>query len=428
MTDAPNPLSDTLLANLTDHASVSAQMSAEPLVAPVFVDTLAAQQTVDLKLAQAPVLGVDTEFIRETTFHPKLALIQLAFPDQSQQYILDTPALTLPSESELTQLKQKLLCANTVKIMHGCSEDIEIFLHFCEGAPENVFDTQIAAALLGERAQIGYDSLVAGILGAKVDKSATRSDWLKRPLTPVQISYAAADVAYLFPLYDTLNAALVKNGRRQWLTDEYQQLLYGLRNPVPATSFYQRLGLHWRLRGRALYVLQQMCIWREEQVRERNIPRSFLLSDAGLMAVAKLQYPTATQLRRLEEIKPGQWRRYGQEIVEALKRIIDQAPAKAGEDLPVIMPKPKKYRPLVKSLKAVVTKRAQALGLEASVLLGKRYLHQFLNMAEQQVKTQGGVDLSQLSGPPWLTGWRQEQVLTYLVDPLLAWLQAQEAQ
>lgn len=421
LTDVPNPLSETLLANLAVPQAVPAQT-----VSPVFVDTLAEQQSLDVELSKATALGVDTEFIRETTFHPKLALVQLALSAQSKQYILDVPALTVSDMPGLAVLKQKLLCGDTVKIMHGCSEDIEIFLQFCDGLPANVFDTQIAAALLGERAQIGYEGLVSGIFGVGVDKSATRSDWLKRPLSSEQITYAAADVVYLFPLYQALNAALIAKGREQWLVDEYQQLAYGLCNPVAPELLYQRLGLHWRLRGRALYVLQQLCIWREEQVRERNIPRSFLLSDAGLMAVAKLQHPTATQLRRLQEIKPGQWRRYGNDIVAALKSIIDQAPSRAGNDLPVIMPKPKKYRPLVKTLKTVVANRAQALGLEANVLLGKRYLHQFLNLAEEQVKAQGAVDLCQLSGAPWLQGWRRDQILSYLVDPLLAWLQSED--
>lgn len=418
LTDVPKPLSDALLESL----STSTTAYAPQQVSPVFVDSVVDQQKLDAKLQSAGILGVDTEFIRETTFHPALALVQLALPDEAVQYVVDVP--TLDQAQALDVFKQQLLSPSTIKVMHGCSEDIEIFMQFCDGVPANVFDTQIAAALLGERAQIGYDGLVAGLFSDVIDKSATRSDWLQRPLSAEQIKYAAADVTYLLPLYERLSAALEAKGRASWLADEYAQLAYSLSHSIPVASLYQRIGLHWRLRGLPLYVLQQLCIWREEQVRARNIPRSFLLNDAALLAVAKLSHPSATQIKRLEDVKPGQWRRYGDDIMAAVKNILENAPPKAGEDLPVIMPKPKKYRALVKQLKAVVSERAQILGLEPNVLLGKRYLHQFLELAERQARQTGAVDLAQLQGAPWLQGWRSREVLPHLVAPLLTWLKS----
>lgn len=425
LTDAPHTLPNTLLTAIPSQAHLTLPRP----VSPVFVDTAAEQTSLDAQLSQALVLGVDTEFIRESTFYPALALVQLAVPQQSEQYLVDVPTLadsrTEVGTEVLAVLKQQLCCANTVKVMHGCSEDIEIFQQFCGDLPKNVFDTQIAAALLGGRAQTGYDGLVAGLFGAQLDKSVTRSDWLKRPLTDKQLFYAAADVAYLLPLYDALREALAAKGRSQWLTEEYEQLAYSLQNPVPASLSYQRIGVHWRLRGRALYVLQQLCLWREKQVRLLNIPRSFLLSDAAIVAVAKSKQHSSAVLRRLPEIKPMQWRRYGKDLVVVLTEILANAPAGAGEDLPVILPKSKKYRPLVKSLKERVAQRASDLGIETNVLLGKRYLQKFLTLVEQQYHQQGSVDITQFSQAPWLQGWRQKVILADLVDPILAWLQAQ---
>jgi ribonuclease D len=429
LTEASNPFPDAFLAAVSDQDH---SVLPQP-VQPVFVDSLSDQQHLNTKLGAARQLGIDTEFIRETTFHPILALVQVALPNDPQQYLIDVPTLDVPTASSqeedsecLSQLKQCLLCPETQKVMHGCSEDIEIFMQFCGTVPQNIFDTQMAAALLGARVQTGYEGLVGCIFGGQIDKTVTRSDWLQRPLSAKQLFYAAADVTYLLPLQAVLENALRLKGRLAWLAQEYEQLSYSLMRPTLPELAYQRIGVHWRLRGRSLYVLQQLCIWREHQVRERNIPRSFLLSDAAVLALAKSYHLPPAQLRRLEDIKPIQWRRYGGEIVEALKAIVHNAPEHAGHDLPVILPRSKKYRQLVKQLKTLVANRAKALSLETNVLLGKRYLNQFLDLAQAQYQATQRIDLSQLSGPPWLSGWRQTEILSHLVGPLEAWLKAQE--
>ncbi|MEJ2743059.1 MAG: ribonuclease D, partial [Gammaproteobacteria bacterium] len=394
-----------------------APSSVSTQIQPVFVDTMEAFDALSSPLSQAELVGLDTEFIRETTFNPQLALLQIALPKHDCQYLLDV--LALP---DLGVCDEVMLSPGVMKVLHGCSEDLEIFFLRYGQVPSPIFDTQVAVALLGSRIQMGYDALVSGLLGSNVDKSETRSDWLKRPLSTQQLHYAATDVRYLLPLYEVLNQALLDRGRREWLDDEMAQLSYGFMNPSDPARLYQRVNQHWRLRGKALYVLQQLCIWRENQVRTRNIPRNFLVSDAALWAIAQEGVSTKIELKSIAALKPIQYRKYGDAILEAMSDMLANATEEAGNALPVRLPQPKKYRDIGKRIKRIVQARAAVLAIDPSLLLGKRLMMSFLRKTEKQYRRLGKVDLSQLSGQPWLHGWRQQAILSHLVEVVELWL------
>jgi len=398
---------------LRDRAS---QLAAESRSCrPVFVANEPALIELTDRLGQVDVVGLDTEFVRESTFTPSLALLQLSLPEHHNQYLIDAPAI-----GGIDGMFELLINPSLVKVMHGCSEDLEIFLHQHGALPASVFDTQIAASLLGARIQSGYNTLVSGLFGIEVDKTQTRSDWFQRPLSEKQLGYAATDVLYLLPLYAILNSVLIEIGRKQWLEDEIEQLLYNVQHPQKPELYYQKISNHWRLPPKALYLLQQLCLWREQEARRQNLPRGFIVCDSALPDIVKRTSLTMHSLRQIKAIKPAQLHKHGPGLLDCLQSARDKMPADAGQNLSVKKPLPKIYQPIIKRLKACVAKRAEQLQIDPSLLLGKRYMLQFFDQALKQFEATGRVTLDTMTQQPWQQGWRRREILELLVDPFIS--------
>ncbi|HEV7516781.1 MAG TPA: ribonuclease D, partial [Thermoanaerobaculia bacterium] len=197
-------------------------MAPPPLPQPVVaVESGAALAAAAAGWSGVQALALDTEFVRERTFFPRLGLVQVS--DGHAAYLVDPLAI-----ADLAPLAATLRAPGTIKVLHSASEDLEVFQRSLSAVPEPLFDTQIGAALAGVGASLGYQKLVATVLGVELGKGETRTDWLARPLSPAQRSYAAEDVAYLLPVYERLRAELLRLGRFDWALADSAALLAGL--------------------------------------------------------------------------------------------------------------------------------------------------------------------------------------------------------
>ena len=290
-----------------------------------FVDTPQALTELCQELQSADVIAVDTEFIREKTYYAKLCLIQVA--SDSVTACVDPLAL-----NNLDELLAILYSPDKLKLFHAAWQDLEIFSDLWERIPTPVFDTQIAAALLGFSDQIGYANLAEQLLGVQLDKTATRTDWSQRPLSPQQLAYAADDVNYLLQLYPIILQRLTKLGRNNWLEEDFTALTDPTSYAKSADLAWQRVSGHGRLKPRQLAALQRLAAWREQQARQRNKPRKWILSDDILLMLARhlpSDYATLAKVRGLPERLLNQ---SGEELIAA----INAALALADNALPTV--------------------------------------------------------------------------------------------
>ena len=224
-------------------------------------------------------LIIDTEFIRQTTYYPILALLQV--------YDGKTIAIIDPVEiKDLSALFKICFDPDIIKVLHSARQDMEIFYHICGKLPSPIFDTQIAAALLGYGSQIGYAPLAKAILKIDLDKSQTRTDWLKRPLTQKQLEYAKNDVLYLEQIYKIQKQKLEQLNRLSWLENDFTFLTDKTTYKVEKSKLWRKVRGHNRLTNEQLVVLQFLTVWREDLAIKKNLTRNKVIHDDFLLEIA----------------------------------------------------------------------------------------------------------------------------------------------
>jgi ribonuclease D len=266
------------------------------------------------RLATHPFVTVDTEFLRETTFWPKLCVIQLASPDEAVAIDALAPGM------DLTPFFDLMVDPKVVKVFHAARQDVEIVWHLSKRIPEPLFDSQVAAMVLGYGDSISYDQLVQRTNGTQLDKTSRFTDWSKRPLSEAQITYAIADVTHLRDIYVKLTAELEKRGRTEWVAEEMRVL-------TSADTYRQEPERAWeRFRNRVrkpreLAVLMEVAAWREREAQRRDVPRSRVLKDDNLFDIALTGPKTAEALGAMRSTPKG-WERSrdGLAVVEAVQR------------------------------------------------------------------------------------------------------------
>jgi ribonuclease D len=354
------------------------------------VTTTAALDTLATRLQDAAAVGLDTEFLRERTYRAELCLIQVAVAGYAT--CVDPLALR-----DLGPLIPSLIADRPVKVMHASRQDVEV-LFPVTGLVRPIFDTQIAAALTGMPAQIGYGELVRRMLGTDLAKSHTRTDWSRRPLSAEQVEYALDDVRYLLPLKDQLEEQLDRLGRMAWLNEELASLAdseYFMANPEGA---WQRLkGLRGLDDGR-MRLARALAAWRERRAIERNRPRGWILEDAVLRDIVIRIPRTVEQLQAIPDMAPGVVRHCADEILEMVRLAeIPHPPPPV-----TLRPRPSpEQTALIKKLGALNQAIAQGIGLSPEVLATRRDIEQL---------AEGGRDLAILQG------WRR----AIIGEPLLA--------
>jgi len=345
------------------------------------------------RLTAGDFVALDTEFMRESTYFPKLCLIQAATSDACA--VIDP--LALP---DLEPLWQFLGNRERTKVLHAARQDLEVLATATRGAmPGPIFDTQIAAALLGYPAQIGYGSLVAERLGHTLAKGHTRTDWTRRPLTPEQLQYAEDDVRYLVPLYLDLRAALEAAGRLDWLHEETRELEeLDLHRTDPDAAWRRLKGLD-RLQPQQRATAKLLAQWREATAIKHDKPRGWILADDALREIAERLPATIRGLEEVRNLPPGVVRRRGEELMALIERGRSDAANEAAASNPP-RPQPQQLA-LVTKLMNVAREIAQHAKINAEVLATRRDIEQLVFARRTE---------------HLLSGWRRD----IIGEPLLA--------
>ena len=284
-------------------------------------------------LSMADYLTVDTEFMRETTFWPKLCLLQIAGPNHA--FAIDPLANNINLEPVLELIADKSI----MKVMHAARQDMEIFYHLTGSLPQPLFDTQIAAMVCGFGDQVGYESLVSKLNGTRIDKSSRFTDWSRRPLSNEQLEYALGDVTHLRPVYDKLRTRIENSGRFEWIEEEIRLLCNPEIYRIDPEQAWRRLKPK-KNDPRYLAVLQAVAKWREHEALTRNVPRNRVVRDEILLQIASRPPKDKKALERVRGLSTGFLNgAYGKSLLEAIFKGIslplDLAPvAKIKPELP----------------------------------------------------------------------------------------------
>lgn len=348
---------------------------------------------------QLPFVAVDTEFMRVDTFYPKAGLIQIG--DGKCAFLIDP--LLIGNWQPLAELIED---RNVVKVLHACSEDLEVLLRLTAKLPQPLFDTQLAAGYLNLGFSMGYSRLVQEVLGIDLPKGETRSDWLQRPLSETQVSYAAEDAVHLAELFSALRARL-SDDKYAWVLEDGAELVAQLRREVQPDSLYREVKLAWKLSPQQLAVLRALCAWREREARLRDVPRNRILKEHALWPIAKSQPTNLAALARIDDMHPRTLRQDGETLLQLIKHAAslpaDQWPEPLPEPLPI------EASGILKQLRAVGQAEGQRLGIAPELMLRKKTLEALLK---------SGYPDGPYTLPDSLRGWRRERMGQALLDSL----------
>ena len=272
------------------------------------------------RMAAHPFVTVDTEFLRETTYYPLLCVAQMATTDEALVVDALAPGIDLSPFYEL-MANEKVM-----KVFHAARQDIEIVWHGAKLIPHPIFDTQVAAMVLGYGDSISYDQLVQRITGDALDKSNRFTDWTRRPLSDAQLTYAISDVTHLRDVYLALLDDLGRRGRADWVQEEMEILTSPETYRMEPQNAWQRLKTRVR-KPRELAVLIEVAAWREREAQTRDVPRSRVLKDDAIADIAVQAPTTIEKLAHLRSLPKGFERsRWGEAIVAAVERGLARDP------------------------------------------------------------------------------------------------------
>lgn len=291
----------------------------QPADLPVtYVDDAARLESVCQRLRGVERFGLDTEFVGERTYTPQLELVQVATP--TEYALIDCRAVTVEG---LQPFLDVLMDPSVEKVVHSGQQDLELFQLLGGGVPTPVFDTQVAAAMVGYGAQPGYALLVEKLIGATVEKTETLTDWTRRPFTRAQLAYAVDDVRYLLPLYERLRKRATELGRWEWLQEELRRVESSIRSePVDPRQAFLRVRGRGSLRAKGLAVLRELAAWREEVASQRNKPRSSILRDEALVEIARRAPTTVAAITGLRAVRSRELDRSAEDVVRRIEHAL----------------------------------------------------------------------------------------------------------
>jgi len=351
-----------------------------------YVDSQEELSSLCSRIKSSDVIAIDTEFLREKTYFAQLCLIQIATDD----ILACVDPLTI---SNLDPLLEVLYDPDRIKVLHSARQDLEIFFDLKGELPKPMFDTQIAATLLGYGDQIGYAGLVKAMLSKTIEKEHARTDWSRRPLDDAQIHYALNDVRYLISMFRTQQQRLSEKGRALWLQTDFENLTNkNLYAPDPDHLWKRVKGTRILKRGQ-LIILQQLTIWRELRAREFNRPRKWILPDDVLVDIAR-RGPVSSET--LEKIRG--WSNYISKYAEEILAVVKNAKSIPESQWPVsehATTLTSEQEAIVDLLMGVVRTRAVENDVTAAALVTRKELENLVS---------GDRNLNVLKG------WRNELV------------------
>ncbi|MFT7389284.1 MAG: ribonuclease D [Candidatus Endobugula sp.] len=367
-----------------------------PTVEYQWIDTNAALATLCEQLSQQSAIALDTEFVRTRTYYPHIGLLQIA--DAHGVYLIDPLTIT-----DTQPMADVLINPNVVKVVHACSEDLEVLHHAFGVFPESLFDTQVAAGFTGFGSSIGYANLMREMKQIDIPKQETRSDWLQRPLSDAQLRYAALDVEYLLEIYGELSAMLQTLQRIEWVESDCQRMIDKLRNTDNENVYYQRIKSAWKLEADQLTVLANICRWREIDAQQRDVPRSRVLKDVSVFDMAFKLPMDMQQLKRIQELPH---RFMGESAEDILTIILDTLRDDGFYKERLDKPLNSADTTIYKKLKENVRQLSDELDLPPELLVRKKDYEALIRSAPKYFL------------PESLTDWRQEivgdRLLTYM--------------
>jgi ribonuclease D len=338
------------------------------------------------RMSRHSFVTVDTEFLRETTYYPLLCVAQIATPDEA--VVIDA----LAQDMDLAPFFDLMANESVLKVFHAARQDIEIVWHQAKLIPRPIFDTQVAAMVLGYGDSISYDQLVQRITGDVLDKSNRFTDWSRRPLSAAQVSYAVSDVTHLRKVFASLSEDLQRRGRSEWVGEEMEVLTSPDTYRSDPETAWERLKTRVR-KPRELGVLMEVAAWREREAQSRDVPRGRVLKDEAIGDIATHAPTSMEKLASLRSLPRGFERsKWGMEIVEAVKRGMARDPSS--------LPKLEKQRQgvngsaTVELLKVLLRMVSEQHGVAAKVLATVEDL--------ERIAVDDRADV------PALHGWRRE--------------------
>ncbi len=362
----------------------------------MYVTTDEGLRTLVRALAGSERIYVDTEFMRERTYFAKLCLIQVG--DEETSAAVDPLRI-----DDLTPLWELLLDPGILKVLHAGEQDLEIFYQATGDVPAPIFDTQVAAALASFPLQVGYGALVQELVGVRLEKLESYTDWSKRPLSERQLEYALDDVRYLPKVYAALEERLERTGRREWLDEDFAEMADPETYRVAPERTWKQVKRKNRLDPRGLGVLMHLAAWREREAMERDVPRGRVINDEALVQLAGRPPRRAQDLRGVRGMRVDVARSAADRILAA----VEAGLAMPDADLPRV---PRRRRPkgdfdaMGDVMSALVRVRAREYGIAVPVLASRKQM-QALAHGEREES-------------PLLRGWRREHIGEELVDLL----------
>lgn len=342
-----------------------------------YIDTPEQLNTFLEKAQHSEWIALDTEFIREKTYYPRLCLIQLATAN-------DLVCIDPLSIEDLSAFFTWLQNPKMLKVFHAAWQDLEILYHLSGQVPSPIFDTQIAAAVLGLGDQLGYARLVEELLGVQLDKSQSRTDWARRPLTHQQLDYAIDDVRYLRQIYPLLKQRLQETGRLSWLNKPFERLTEASEyTPNPWLSWERVKGVQL-LKPKQLAVLRELSAWREDLAIQKDLPRRWLLTDEVLVDMARMKNRDLHDFVDIRGLSTEQIARYGQVWLDLIRRA-QALPAEQWPDLPRRRKLDAELSLVADLLMVIVNQQALAHNISAAMLANRAQIEKMLTEGRTQL-------------------------------------------
>ncbi len=335
-----------------------------------YIDTPAQLAQLCEQIKKESWVALDTEFLREKTYYPKFCLLQIATPE----WVACVDPIALPN---LDILFDVLYEPAIVKVFHSCRQDLEIFFQATGKLPSPIFDTQIAAPLLGFQDNPGYAMLVSSLLSINLNKAHTRADWSKRPLTEAELEYAADDVIYLCQIYQIMVKKLTDLGRIDWLKHDFAELTNPELYKVDPDNAWFRIKGKNKLTGKQLSIIQTLAQWREKTAQAEDRPKSWLLRDELLFDLAKLQPESVQELANVRGINERSVNRYGRELCQLITVAKNRPPLPLNEK-DRSAKKTQQEEAILDILTALVRIRAEENALNPSILATRKDLEELL--------------------------------------------------
>ena len=345
------------------------------------------------KLENCEILAVDTEFVREKTYFHRLGLIQIG---GDGVYGAVDPISVKNLEPLLELLKRR----DKIKVFHAGKQDLEILFRLTGEVVQPIFDTQVAASMIGWGAQISFAKIVKKVTGKTINKSETYTDWCRRPLRQSQIDYAIDDVRYLVPVYHKLVKQLDKLKRREWVGEEHRELVDPANFELPdPQKVYLKVKNFRTLKPRNLAVLRELAAWREEQAMQRNCLAKSIIRDEPLLEIARNLPKSRKEIADIRGVNSREVSSNGDEILDLIKRGMN-----VSEDRYPAIPESSHYstgRGVEELLAAFVQIRSEVLKIEPHMLADRKMIHSFVEFHEKK---------EDLEKHPLFHGWRKELI------------------